>query len=225
MNGNLKVAQGRGRRSIRVTLAAIVGTFAMLFWSSGSVAQEQAPRGYTYDTSPVELRVSGHKFYVPRNDLFQYVHGQVEQSFSLYLIVPSLEGISAQNSQCFTNRMVCDKIVYIVISNLVLPPVSEQAEGLFRDDKTVTTLGPFGLRQYPNPSSSNYEDIYGIKLEDGQFYWIHCLKGSGHLDDCIYQENFAEGVSLRYQFRRTQLEHWKSLHTKLTDVLASFQKD
>src|SRR5579862_9309386 len=145
----------------------VTSIFAILLAlsSAGALAEEKAPRGYSYGTSPVELIVSGHRFRVPQNDLFQYVHGTTEQeSFSLYLMVPELEGISERNFQCFITRMVCDKIVFVVLSNLVLPPASEQAEGLFSNQSTPTKEGPYGLTRYLDPESENYEDLYGKSL-------------------------------------------------------------
>jgi hypothetical protein len=164
-------------------LVTLVGAFAAI----GVWAQEKAPRGFTYDTTPVELEVSGHKLRIPQSYLFNYVHGQVKQtSVALLAHIPDLSPISENNVQCFENRMVCDKIVLIVISTLVLPSALQQFQGLFSDSRAATKRGPYGLTQYLDPKLDRKEDIYGRPLGDGDFYWIYCLKQSSPWDDCTY---------------------------------------
>ena len=188
-------------------------------------AEESAPAGFTYDTTPVALEVNGHKLWIPRSYLFDFVRGIEKQtSIALLAQLPDLSPISEKNVQCFVDRAVCDKIVYVEISNIFLPPISEQLGKLLQHRSATIRPAQYGLKRYLTRNVDIQQDIYGRALSNGQFYLVSCARQPSPQDTCTYHQNLNARLSLKYVFRRTQLRNWESIHIGVTQLIETFQQ-
>ena len=94
---------------------------------------------------------------------------------------------------------------------------------MFVDPTTEKRPGPFGLIKYENAQWTRGVDVYGKQLKTGKFYWIACYRNPPPLVYCSYEQELSDGISLRYQFRRSQLEDWEKIHTSALALISSFQ--
>jgi hypothetical protein len=188
-------------------------------------AGEKAPPGFTYDTAPAMLEVSRHKLQIPQSYLFDFVRGKPQQtSVALLAYLPDLSPISEKNVACFVDWTICDKIVYIEISNLLLPPISEQLKRLLQHRRAAIRPARYGLKRYMTREADDQIDTYGRELSGGQYYLVSCVRQPSPLDTCTYQQNLDTSLSLKYAFKRSQLRNWKSIHAGITQLIASFQQ-
>jgi hypothetical protein len=211
---------------VKSTVKLAVATLPAIALSGTPIAHAQgdAPGGYTYDTSPVELTVAGQKFRIPRNYTVVPSAEANKHAIALQLVLPGLDGISQHNYACFIRQDSCNKIVNIVLSDRQGPPVSAQVQGLFNNPDAATVPGPFGLVQYVESKTPRGRDLYAKRLGEG-FYWISCSKQFDEINNCHYDQRYGSGLQLRYWFRRTQLEYWLDIHQRILSLWASFRME
>ncbi|HKT20472.1 MAG TPA: hypothetical protein VJR47_20635 [Stellaceae bacterium] len=187
--------------------------------------EDPAPEGFTFDSAPVAVVVGGHKLRIPRSYLSDFVPGKANQtSITLLAHLPDLSSISVETVPCFVNRMACDEIVSIEISDMVVPSGSEQLKRLLQGRRARIRSGPYGLKRYVTRTFDAQQDTYGRALRGGQFYLVACLKQPSPFDTCTYQQSASVNLSLKYVFRRTQLRNWESIHRGIIELLASFRQ-
>lgn len=216
------------RHSSVLKLTSGLALVALLAAAEATKAQieEGAPKGLVFDPTPIAFVVGGHKLQIPRSYLADFVYGKPNQtSVGLIAYLPELSPISPENAQCFADRTACDKIIEIVISDSVLPSVSEQLKRMLQERGAKIRLGPYGLRRYSVKGLDAQQNTYGRALKNSQFYLVTCTKSPSPFDTCTYHQNADVGISLKYMFRRTQLSHWETIHRRATELLASFEKD
>lgn len=168
--------------------------------------------------------IDGHKFKIPKAYVLNYAGNH--SSIALQAMLPDLR---PRDSAC-AKHGTCNKMVYIVISAGRIPPVRMQLGGIFVNPAAEKRPGPFGLIEYPHTAISQGSDVYAKNLPDGQLYAIFCLKPtrSNALSFsiiCSFSAPLSDGLSLRYEFQRSQLRDWEQIHTSILSLLSSFETD
>src|SRR5258708_5072182 len=87
------------------SLAWMIGGILPILVGAQALAIGGAPGTYSYDKSPVELKIGNHRFLIPRNYIKYYVPGRTEQeTIGIDVILPDLAPIAAENFTCFVRQ-------------------------------------------------------------------------------------------------------------------------
>lgn len=204
--------------AIRTSAVLLVATCAAV----ALVVVDQVVESNYAATHPKTYSVGDHKFKIPNGYVFAYAPNSV----GLWAALPDLKPYD----RACAKHGTCDKKVFIMLSTDSFPPVSKQLGGLYEDPTAEKRLGPFGLVEYPDTPLGIGADVFAKKLDNGQLYAIFCLNPLGpkplvYLLTCTYNAPLSAGISLHYEFFRSQLKNWQQIHTSILALISSFQKE
>lgn len=204
--------------AIRTSAVLLVATCAAV----ALVVVDQVVESNYANTHPKTYSIGDYKFKIPERYVFNYTYDH--SSIALEAMLPDL----VPNDPACAKHNTCDKSIYIVLSTMLVPPISKQLGGIYEDPMAEKKPGPFGLIEYPDTPISIGSDVYAKKLDNGQLYAIFCLKPTGPKSArfsivCSFSAPLSAGISLRYKFQRSQLKDWEQIHTSVLALISSFQ--
>jgi len=164
--------------------------------------------------------IGDQKFKIPKRYVSVFWPSQ-HDIIVLWAMFPNLSPVPRACGKTDT----CDKIVSFYLSTEPVAPVSKQWGGMFEDPATKEGPGPFGLIEYHNAKWTRFTDIYGKTLQTGEFYSVFCNRFPNSINNCTSYEQFSKSVSLRIEFRRSQLKDWEQIHTSILALISSFETE
>ena len=227
----------RQRSGWLIPLGVFLITFALaalflLFYlapAPPSFFREQV--SFTPRTDIVDLKVHGHKFYIPANYLKYRSdrQGGDRVDVKLAAILPDMQGYSGWEDSSFKNNAVDSAIIEMLVhDDAVMLSERDWLERIYMpyvaDPKGAP--GPFGLTQYAFRKDSGYhgEDLFVGQGAHGPLV-IQCVRLSKQVPSpaCHRDLPIAHGVALSYRFKRARLASWKDIADGTEKLIQSFR--
>lgn len=186
----------------------------------------------TARTDLVEIRLHGHKFYIPSNYLeFRSARqGGDRKDVALFAMLPDMDGYSSWEDSTFKSNAADSPIVYLLLRDEHVN--LSEAERLKRIYMAYVAngngeAGPFGLTRYTFRDDSGYrhEDLFVGETSDGVVV-MRCVRFSQLVPNpsCLRDMPIAHGVALGYRFKRAYLARWQEIATGIGKLVGGFEK-
>jgi hypothetical protein len=185
----------------------------------------------TAATRIVALTIHGLNLHVPA----RYIESRAARSggdretAALFAALPDMRGYSDKEAALFTGNGPDSPIVHLMIR--------ADSNGLGIQSRLVRVYmpyiidpkgetAPFGLIRYGFRPDSGYgrNDLYAAPGGGNLFL---CERPAQNLPspNCLAVDRpIADGVSLSYRFKRTQLSRWRSIAAEVNQLIAGFRK-
>ncbi len=185
----------------------------------------------TAATRIVALTVHGLKLHVPARYIESRaaMSGGDRETAALFAALPDMRGFSDKEAALFTGNGPDSPIVHLVIR--------ANSNDLDAQDRLVRVYmpyitnprgeaAPFGLTRYAFRPDSGYgrDDLYAGPGGKNLFL---CERPAQNLasPNCLAVDRpIADGVSLSYRFKRSQLSRWRTIAAEVNQLMAGFRK-
>jgi hypothetical protein len=219
---------------IVVALAAIYGPATAAEDAKRNDTLSVRPFEYvpSLDTAPVDIKMRGVRWQVPRNFLETATFSRSSQADGWSLILrmvttlSTLGGATPETLRCSKafQHAVCPDGILIFVNPLSASadawnrPALIEAAGDTRDDF-------FGLTKVKAQVSLGRQDVYvyyGGSPENSTVIACRLEESRESLFDCNVRLEMG-GVPLRYSFARSQLPHWRRIQDGIVSIVKSFE--
>ena len=175
----------------------------------------------------IPVNVGGMALSIPRRYLEP--GSAAKNMTALMAALPDMRGFSQNDAQLFAENGPDSPIVHLLIrANPGDLPVSERLKRLYMPyiANAAGEKGPFGLTHYSFRAGSGYahDDLYA---GNGGAILFLCEQSAQDLPspNCLaIDQPIAQGVSLSYRFKRSQLASWRAINDGANRLVAKFRR-
>ena len=222
---------------IVLLVAGAIGVGVFVFLAGPTVEEVQGNiQGNTYsptaDTSKARINIDGAVFVIPAN---YTMHRRSRTSgdqddVPMHALLPDLEPWTPAKAAEFSSNAAGARVIRFTLavdrSRLTYEKKFDRGIRPLADNPDGEP-GPFGLTQYKFSQGTGYENTewFSAQLEDGSTLVMRC-DASANKDfgsNCTRVTRLNDEVGLTYQFKRSQLEHWKKADAGIVALVNSFR--